>query len=45
MSLSERDAMNKAAGKLLERLRKSGNTRVTHEQCKKRIIKAVQRKG
>ena len=41
----DRDAMNKAAGKMLEHLRKQGNTRVTHDEVKRRMIEAVKRKG
>jgi hypothetical protein len=45
MPSSDRDAMNKAAGKMLEHLRKQGNTRVTHDEVKRRMIEAVKRKG
>ncbi len=45
MPSSDRDAMNKAAGQMLEHLRKQGNTRVTHDEVKRRMIEAVKRKG
>ena len=37
--------MNRAAGKMLEQMRKQGNTRVTHDEVKRRMIEAVKRKG
>jgi len=36
--------MDRAAAKMLEAQRKAGNTQVTHEQVKKRIIEAVNRR-
>lgn len=45
MPSSERDAMNRAAGKMLEHLHKQGCKNVTHAQVKKRMIEAVKRKG
>lgn len=45
MPSNERDAMNRAAGKMLEEMRKQGNTRVTHDEVKQRMIEAVKRKG
>jgi isopenicillin N synthase-like dioxygenase len=41
---SDREAMDRAAAKLLEAQRKAGNSQVTHEQVKQRIIEAVERK-
>lgn len=41
----DRQAMDQAAQKLLEAQRKAGNTSVTHEQIKKRIAQAVQRRN
>jgi hypothetical protein len=41
----DRKAMDQAAQKLLEAQRKEGNTSVTHEQIKKRIAQAVQRRN
>ena len=39
-----RKAMDAAAQKILEAQRKAGNTQVTHEQVKKRIAEAVERR-
>lgn len=36
--------MDRAAAKLLEAQRRAGNSSVTHEQVKRRIIQAVERK-
>jgi hypothetical protein len=41
---NDRKAMDKAAQKLLEAQRRAGNTKVTHEQIKKRIAEAVERR-
>ena len=40
----DREAMNRAAKRLLEAERKRSNTSVTHEQVKQRIIKAVKKR-
>lgn len=36
--------MDRAAAKLLEAQRRAGNSSATHEQIKRRIIEAVERK-
>ena len=41
----DRDAMNKAAARLLESERKAGNDKITHDQIKRRIVEAVQKKN
>ena len=41
----DRDAMNKAAARLLQSERKAGNDKITHDQIKRRIVEAVQKKN
>ena len=41
---TDREAMDRAAAKLLEAQRRAGNSSATHEQIKRRIIEAVERK-
>lgn len=40
---NDRAAMNRAAAKMLESQRRAGNTTVTHDQIKRRMIEAVER--
>lgn len=42
---SKRQQMNNAAGRVLEALRKQGDTKTTHDDVKRRMIEAVKRKG
>jgi hypothetical protein len=43
--MDDREAMNRAAGRILEDQRRSGNNKITHDEIKNRIIEARKRRG
>jgi|DEB0MinimDraft_6_1074348.scaffolds.fasta_scaffold01286_8 hypothetical protein len=43
--MDDREAMNRAAARILEAQRRSGNSRISHEEIKNRIIQARKKRG